>query len=105
MVSNLSPLQLSSRRLYVERGLHWLIEKYYKHWNKWYNTGIALFDAGTLDAIQLYRHERYDDCFGDVLLTWLRRENPRIKPATELQLVTAVRKVRVTSLIWNFFFL
>ena len=94
-----SPPRLSSRQL-SERDLHWLMEKYYRHRNKWYNIGIALLiDAGTLDAIQLHRHEKCDDCFRDMLLTWLRK--PPIKPATELQLVTATRKFSVSSLIWN----
>ena len=87
--------QLSSPKLSV-RDLSWVMKKYYEHRNEWYNIGIALLiDEGTLDTIQQYRHERFEDCFRDMLLTWLRSE----KPATESQLINATRKVRVSSLI------
>jgi ABC-type multidrug transport system fused ATPase/permease subunit len=93
--------QLSSRKLSVV-DLRWVMKKYYEHRNEWYNIGIALLiDVGTLDAIQLYRHERCDECFRDMLLTWLRSSRLE-KPATELQLINATRKVRVNSLIWKF---
>ena len=92
--------QLSSRKLSV-RDLWWVMKKYYEHRNEWYNIGIALLiDVGTLDAIQQYRHERSNDCFRDMLLTWLRSSR-REKPATESQLINATRKVRVKSLIWE----
>ncbi len=101
MDPNLSLAPRSSSRKLSVVDLLWVMKKYHEHRNEWYNIGIALLiDAGTLDAIQQYRHERSNDCFRDMLLTWLRNSR-REKPATELQLINATRKVRVNSLIWK----
>lgn len=49
-------------------------------WNQranWRNIGINLgIDLGTLDAIQKSKHCAVDDCFIEVIVTWLRSSKP-----------------------------
>ena len=45
--------------------------------SKWYDIGIKLdIDVGTLEAINKDNLGKCGDCFRELLITWLRRDEP-----------------------------
>ena len=45
--------------------------------SKWFQMGIQLgIDVGTLEAIRGNNHDQSEDCFTDILTTWLRGRDP-----------------------------